>query len=169
MSSERIPVTLVSGLHGSGKTELIHNIVKSLQGSDLKWVLDHASQSLLHLINYLGIQYSSQPRNKTILNPSPCRVGVIESICCDVDDRLIQRVDGMSTSGQYTHLLIELEPAAKPIQVAEIFEKRDVGSEDQGAAGGQEGEVEGDGALAGVARVAACITVLEASRAMATM
>lgn len=133
----RIPVAIISGFLGAGKTTLIDRILNN-----------PGNRRIAVIVNDLG-EYSAESR---FLDGASLRhhKGVIElkngCICCSLRDELAERISQIAKSDQFDYVLVEATGISEPMPVAAGF----FADDEQG------------NALEDIVRVDATITVVDA-------
>lgn len=108
-----IPVTILSGFLGSGKTTLMRHILTSMDhGLKIAVIVNDMAELD---IDGQTIQKSAVKNTKTVVTlPNGC-------ICCNLRGDLIREIHRIQQLGQFDYVLIESTGIAEPQQVAESF------------------------------------------------
>lgn len=111
---KKIPVTVLSGFLGAGKTTLMNHILNNRD--DLKVAVIVNDMSEINIDSQLIESGSSLSRTeeKLVQMSNGC-------ICCTLRDDLIKEVTHLAENGQFDYLLIEGTGIAEPLPVAQSF------------------------------------------------
>lgn len=135
-----LPVTVLSGFLGAGKTTLINHLLSHADGRKFAILVNDMAE-----INLDAILLSP---GRTALN-SPSE-GFVElhngCICCNLRDDFIHEVSRLARMGKFDQLFVEATGVAEPLPIAMAFEQED-----------QHGEL-----LGSVAHIDSMVTVVDA-------
>ena len=107
----RIPVTIITGFLGAGKTSLLNHIIG--QHPEVRFAIIENEFGDIAIDNDLVVQDSSGDGIFELSNGC---------ICCELNDELLQTLGRLVRSGQsFDHLLIETTGMAEPDGVAATF------------------------------------------------
>jgi len=136
----RLPVTVLSGFLGAGKTTVLQNILHNRRGLHVAVIVNDMSE--------INID-SEQVRNEVELNRAEERMVDMTNgcICCTLREDLLEEVARLAREDRFDHLVIESTGISEPLPVAETFTFRD-----------EEG-----GSLSDVARLDTMVTVVDAA------
>ena len=139
MPDRRLPVTVLSGFLGAGKTTLMNHVLNNRQGRRVAVIVNDMSEVNIDadLIRE-GVDLSRQ-EEKLVEMTNGC-------ICCTLRDDLLTEVRRLADEGRFDYLLIESTGIAEPLPVAATFDFRD-----------ETGE-----SLSDVARLDTMVTVVDA-------
>ena len=124
MKFKTVPITLITGYLGSGKTTLINHILKNTEGYHMAVIVNDLGEVNIdaELIQKGGV-VSSQDDNLVALQ-NGC-------ICCTLKKDLINQLADLVNSGKFDHILIEASGICEPVPIAQTisymeseFEKR---------------------------------------------
>ena len=124
MKFKTVPITLITGYLGSGKTTLINHILKNANGYHMAVIVNDLGEVNIdaELIQKGGV-VSSQNDNLVALQ-NGC-------ICCTLKKDLINQLAELVNSGKFDHILIEASGICEPVPIAQTisymeaeFEKR---------------------------------------------
>jgi G3E family GTPase len=139
MQGKHLPVTVLSGFLGAGKTTVLNHILNNRSGYKVAVIVNDMSEVNIDadLIREGG--GLSLTQEKLVEMSNGC-------ICCTLRDDLLVEVRRLSESGLYDYLLIEGTGIAEPLPIAATFSFRD----------------ENDESLSDVARLDTMVTVVDA-------
>lgn len=137
---QSLPVTVLSGFLGAGKTTLINHILSHAEGRKFAILVNDMAE-----VNFDAIQIHA---GRTPVHPTSD--GFVElhngCICCDLRDDFIFEVSRLARMGRFDQLFVEATGVAEPLPIAMAFEQED-----------QHGDM-----LGSVAHVDAMITLVDA-------
>ncbi|MCR5348465.1 MAG: GTP-binding protein [Bacilli bacterium] len=109
-----IPITLVTGYLGSGKTTLINHVLRNASGYKVAVIVNDIGEVNIDadLIAAGGV-VSSQDQSLVALQ-NGC-------ICCTLREDLLDQVAGLVDSGKFDHILIEASGVCEPLPIAETL------------------------------------------------
>jgi G3E family GTPase len=136
----KLPVTVLSGFLGSGKTTLMNHVLNNRDGLKVAVIVNDMSEVNIDadLIRDGGANLS-RTNEKLVEMTNGC-------ICCTLRDDLLKEVRSLAEAGRFDYLLIESTGISEPLPVAATFDFR---TED------------GD-SLSDVARLDTMVTVVDA-------
>ncbi len=138
---QKLPVTVLSGFLGAGKTTLMNHILNNRQGLRVAVIVNDMSEVNIDadLIRD-GDANLSRTNEQLVEMTNGC-------ICCTLRDDLLKEVRTLADAGRFDYLLIESTGISEPLPVAATFDFR---SED--------GE-----SLSDIARLDTMVTVVDAA------
>jgi len=115
MAFKTVPITLITGYLGSGKTTLINHILKNANGKHMAVIVNDLGEINIdaELIQKGGV-VSSQDDNLVSLQ-NGC-------ICCTLKKDLINQLADLVNSGKFTHILIEASGICEPVPIAQTIQ-----------------------------------------------
>lgn len=114
MKSQPIPITLITGYLGSGKTTLINHILSHAKGHKMAVIVNDIGEVNIDadLIEAGGVVSSTDD------NLVPLSNGCI---CCTLKEDLINQLDELVRSGKFDHILIEASGICEPVPIAQTI------------------------------------------------
>lgn len=138
---QKLPVTVLSGFLGAGKTTLMNHILNNRQGLRVAVIVNDMSEVNIDadLIRDGGANLS-RTDEKLVEMTNGC-------ICCTLRDDLLKEVQNLAKEQRFDYLLIESTGISEPLPVAATFDFRD----------------ENDSSLSDVAKLDTMVTVVDAA------
>lgn len=142
-SSPRLPVTLISGFVGAGKTTVLRQLLRRAGERRVALIVhDRVVEDVTQLERTAGSALEPAPSE-----PAGALVNLAQGcLCCSLRTELIEAVERLASEGRHDYLLIEASGASAPQPLAELFTFTDE---------------RGDG-LCDVARLDTLVTVVDA-------
>lgn len=116
---KKLPVTVLSGFLGSGKTTLMNHVLNNRQGLRVAVIVNDMSEVNIDadLIRNGGANLSRTDETLVEMT-NGC-------ICCTLRDDLLKEVSRLARDGRFDYLLIESTGISEPLPVAATFDFRD--------------------------------------------
>lgn len=138
---DKLPVTVLSGFLGAGKTTLMNHILNNRQGLRVAVIVNDMSEVNIDAdLIRSGDANLSRTHETLVEMTNGC-------ICCTLRDDLLKEVRGLAEERRFDYLLIESTGIAEPLPVAATFDFRD----------------EDGHSLSDVARLDTMVTVVDAA------
>ncbi len=115
----KLPVTVLSGFLGAGKTTMLNHILANRQGMRVALIVNDMSEVNIDaaLVRDGGANLS-RTEEQLVEMTNGC-------ICCTLRDDLLKEVRALAEQGRFDYLLIESTGIAEPLPVAATFDFRD--------------------------------------------
>lgn len=140
-----LPVTVLSGFLGAGKTSLLNHILSNREGKRVAVIVNDMSEVNIDADLVRGGEAAlSRAEESLVEMTNGC-------ICCTLRDDLLKEVRALAAEGRFDYLVIESTGISEPLPVAATFSFRD----EQGAC------------LGDVSRLDTMVTVVDAINLLA--
>ena len=110
----KLPVTVLSGFLGAGKTTVLSHILNNRQGKKVAVIVNDMSE--------INID-SAIVQNEVSLNRSEEKLIEMSNgcICCTLREDLLEEVTKLAQEGRFDYLVIESTGISEPLPIAETF------------------------------------------------
>ena len=119
MPMQKLPVTVLSGFLGAGKTTLMNHVLNNRHGMRVAVIVNDMSEVNIDADLIRNGTANLSRTNETLVEmTNGC-------ICCTLRDDLLKEVRTLAEAGRFDYLLIESTGISEPLPVAATFDFRD--------------------------------------------
>ncbi|QCT01746.1 cobalamin synthesis protein P47K [Paenibacillus algicola] len=111
---DRIPVTVLSGYLGAGKTTILNHVLNNRDGLKVAVIVNDLSEVNIDADLIRDGGGLSRTEEKLVEMSNGC-------ICCTLRDDLLQEVEKLAKAGSFDYILIESTGIGEPLPVAQTF------------------------------------------------
>ncbi len=112
--TRKLPVTVLSGFLGAGKTTVLSHILNNRQGKKVAVIVNDMSEINIDSAIVQSEVSLNRSEEKLVEMSNGC-------ICCTLRENLLEEVNKLAQDGRFDYLVIESTGISEPLPVAETF------------------------------------------------
>ncbi len=116
--TQKLPVTVLSGYLGAGKTTVLNHILNNKQDLKVAVIVNDMSEINIDARLVKDTKTLSRTDEKLVEMSNGC-------ICCTLREDLLVEVEKLAQEGKFDYLLIESTGISEPLPVAQTFSYKD--------------------------------------------